>query len=157
MPVLASLLCGFVFGCGLTISGMIQPTKVLGFLDVFGIPGGAWDPSLAVVMAAGLTVASIGYAVVQRWPPLLEKETLWPTKTDIDPSLLSGALFFGVGWGLVGLCPGPAVVNLATLSLPVIVFVIAMAIGMLVHDLWGARRAVPGSSSLAATTAAADG
>jgi uncharacterized protein len=157
MPIVASFLCGLVFGCGLTISGMIQPTKVLGFLDVFGIPGGVWDPSVAVVMAAGLTVASIGYAVVRQRPPLLEKKTLWPTKTDIDPSLLSGALLFGVGWGLVGLCPGPAVVNLATLSLPVIVFVIAMAIGMLLHDLWPARTAVPGSSSLAATTAAADG
>jgi uncharacterized protein len=157
MPVLASFLCGFVFGCGLMVSGMIQPTKVLGFLDVFGIPSGAWDPSLAVVMAAGLTVAGCGYAVVRRRPPLFEKESLWPTKTDINPSLLSGALLFGVGWGLVGLCPGPAVVDLATLSLPVIVFVIAMAIGMLVHDLRPARTAVPTSSSLADTTAAADG
>jgi uncharacterized membrane protein YedE/YeeE len=61
---------------------------------------------------------------------------LWPTKKDIDSSLLSGALLFGIGWGLVGLCPGPAIVDLSTLSLPVIVFVIAMAIGMLAHDLW---------------------
>jgi hypothetical protein len=66
MSVLASLFCGFVFGCGLIVSGMTQPTKVLGFLDVFGIPSGAWDPSLAVVMAAGLTVAGIGY--VRRRP-----------------------------------------------------------------------------------------
>src|SRR6516162_4281860 len=80
MSVLASLFCGFVFGCGLIVSGMIQPTKVLGFLDIFGIPSGAWDPSLAVVMAAGLTVAGIGYAVVRRRPPLFEKESLWPTR-----------------------------------------------------------------------------
>jgi uncharacterized membrane protein YedE/YeeE len=153
MSVLASLFCGFVFGCGLIVSGMTQPTKVLGFLDFFGIPSGAWDPSLAVVMAAGLTVAGIDYAVVRRRPPLFEKESQWPTKTDIDPSLLSGALLFGIGWGLVGLCPGPAVVNLATLSLPVIVFVIAMAIGMLMHDLRPARTAAPASSSLAGTTA----
>jgi uncharacterized protein len=153
VPVLASLICGFIFGCGLTVSGMIQPAKVLGFLDFFGIPSGAWDPSLAVVMAAGLVVASIGYALVQRRPPLFEKKSLWPTKTDIDPSLLSGALLFGIGWGLVGLCPGPAVVNLATLSLPVIVFVIAMAIGMLMHDLRPARTAAPASSSLVGTTA----
>lgn len=154
MPVLASLVCGFVFGWGLTASGMIQPAKVLGFLDIFGIPSGTWDPSLAVVMAAGLTVASIGYALVRRRPPLFEKKSLWPTKKDIDRTLLSGALLFGVGWGLVGLCPGPAVANLATLSLPVIVFVIAMAVGMLAHDLWPARAAVPAAYSLAGTTAA---
>jgi uncharacterized membrane protein YedE/YeeE len=136
MPIFASLVCGFVFGCGLTVSGMIQPAKVLGFLDVFG----AWDPSLAVVMAAGLTVTSIGYALVRRRSPLFEKESLWPTKKDIDQSLLLGALLFGIGWGLVGLCPGPAVTNLATLSLPVIIFVIAMALGMLAHDLMLARR-----------------
>src|SRR6516165_8396975 len=142
MPVLASLICGFVFGCGLTISGMIQSTKVLAFLDVFGISSGAWDPSLAVVMAAGLTVAGIGYKLARRRPPLFEKESLWPAKKEIDRSLLSGAVLFGVGWGLVGLCPGPAVTNLATLSLPVIVFIIAMAIGMLAHDLMLARAAV---------------
>ncbi len=139
MPALASLLCGFVFGCGLTISGMIQPTKVLGFLDVFGIASGTWDPSPAVVMAAALTVATIGYALMGTRPPLFETKSLWPARTDIDRPLLSGALLFGIGWGLVGLCPGPAIVNLSTLSLPVIVFVIAMAIGMLVHDLWPAH------------------
>jgi len=154
MSVLASLFCGFVFGCGLIVSGMIQPTKVLGFLDIFGIPSGAWDPSLAVVMAAGLTVAGIGYAVVRRRPPLIEKESLWPTKKDIDRSLLSGALLFGVGWGLIGLCPGPAVVNLATLSLPVIVFVIAMAIGMLARDLWPARAAGAAPKALVSSTVA---
>jgi uncharacterized protein len=154
MPVLASLLCGFVFGCGLTVSGMIQPAKVLGFLDVFGIPSGAWDPSLAVVMAVGLSVTGIGYAVVGRRPPLFEKESLSPAKTDIDTSLLSGALLFGVGWGLVGLCPGPAIVNLATLSLPVVIFVIAVGIGMLVHDLWSGRAAVRDRNSLVGTTAA---
>jgi len=105
-------------------------------------------------MAVGLTVAGIGYAVVRRRPPLIEKESLWPTKTDIDSSLLTGALLFGIGWGLVGLCPGPAVVNLATLSLPVIVFVIAMAIGMLAHDLWPARAAGATRKSLVNSTVA---
>jgi uncharacterized membrane protein YedE/YeeE len=156
MPVLASLVCGFVFGWGLTTSGMIQPAKVLGFLDVFGIPSGTWDPSLAVVMAAGLTVAGIGYALVRRRPPLFEQKSLWPTKKDIDSPLLFGALLFGVGWGLVGLCPGPAVANLATLSLPVAIFVIAMALGMLVHDFWLARAAEPSPRGLAGT-AGADG
>ena len=154
MPIFASLVCGFLFGCGLTVSGMIQPVKVLGFLDVFGIRSGAWDPSLAVVMAAGLTVAGIGYKLARRRPPLFEKESLWPAKKEIDRSLLSGAVLFGVGWGLVGLCPGPAVTNLATLSLPVIVFIIAMAIGMLAYDLWLVRAAVPAAPKLAGTTAA---
>ena len=154
MPVLASLVCGFVFGWGLTVSGMTQPAKVLGFLDLFGIPGGTWDPSLAVVMAAGLAVASIGYALVGRRPPLFEKRNLWPNKKDVDQPLLFGALLFGVGWGLVGLCPGPAVVNLATLSLPVAVFVIAMALGMLVHDF--GSRAEPAPRGLA-DIAGADG
>ena len=156
MPVLASLVCGFVFGWGLTVSAMIQPTKVLGFLDVFGIPSGTWDPSLAVVMATGLTVTSIGYALVRRRPPLFEKTSLWPTRKDIDQPLLFGALLFGLGWGLVGLCPGPAVANLSTLSLPVAILVIAMALGMLIHDLWLGRAIEPLPHSLAGT-AAADG
>ena len=146
MPALASLLCGFLFGCGLTISGMIQPAKVLGFLDVFGIPSGAWDPSLAVVMAAGLAVTAVGFALLGTRPPLFERQSLWPAKKQIDRSLLSGALLFGVGWGLVGLCPGPAIADLSTLSLPVIEFVIAMAIGMFAHDVWS-RRATEGAAA----------
>jgi uncharacterized membrane protein YedE/YeeE len=156
MPVLASLVCGFVFGCGLVVSGMIQPTKVLGFLDFFSIPSGAWDPSLAVVMAAALAVASLGYASLGTRPPLFERQSLWPTKKDVDWSLLSGALVFGLGWGLIGLCPGPAIVDLSTLSLPVIVFVIAMAIGMLAHDLLPARATGAARKSLV-SPAVADG
>jgi uncharacterized membrane protein YedE/YeeE len=156
MPVLASLVCGFVFGWGLTTSGMIQPAKVLGFLDVFGIPSGTWDPSLAVVMAAGLMVASIGYALLRRRPPLFETKSLWPMKKDIDQPLLSGALLLGVGWGLVGLCPGPAVANLATLSPSAAIFVIAMALGMLGDDRWLARPAEPSPRGLSGT-AGADG
>jgi len=154
VPILASLVCGFVFGCGLVVSGMVQPAKVLGFLDFFGIPSGAWDPSLAVVMAAALAVAGLGYAQLGTRPPLFERQSLWPTKKDIDSSLLSGALLFGIGWGLVGLCPGPAIVNLSTLSLPVIVFVIAMATGMLAHDLWATTAAGAIRRSLISPTVA---
>jgi uncharacterized membrane protein YedE/YeeE len=154
MPTLAALICGFIFGWGLTISGMIQPTKVLAFLDVFGIANGTWDPSLAVVMAGALAIAGIGYALARRRPPLIEKESLWPTKKEIDSPLIWGAALFGVGWGLVGLCPGPAVTNLATLSLPVILFVIAMTIGMLAYDLFAARATAPAVPGLAARTAA---
>ena len=154
MPILASLICGFVFGCGLVVSGMIQPGKVLGFLDLFGIPSGTWDPSLAVVMAAALAVAGLGYALLGARPPLFERKSLWPTKKDIDRSLLSGALLFGIGWGLVGLCPGPAIVDLSTLLLPVIIFVIEMATGMVAHDLWPARAAGAAPKSLVSPTVA---
>jgi uncharacterized membrane protein YedE/YeeE len=133
MPMIASLVCGLIFGAGLLISGMVQPTKVLGFLDIFGI----WDPSLAVVMVAALAVAIPGFMLVNgRSRPLLAARSLWPTKRDIDLPLIIGAALFGVGWGLVGLCPGPTLESLATLSLPVIVFVIAMAGGMALHDFW---------------------
>jgi uncharacterized protein len=139
MPALASLLCGFIFGSGLVISGMVQTTKVLGFLDVFGIPSGTWDPSLIVVMAAGLVVTGIGFALIRPRTPIFAPKGFWPTATDIDRPLLAGAALFGIGWGLVGLCPGPAIADLATLSPGVFVFVIAMAIGMAAHDLWQSR------------------
>ena len=105
-------------------------------------------------MAAALAVAGLGYASLRTRPPLFERESMWPTKKDIDRSLLSGALLFGVGWGLIGLCPGPAIVNLSTLSLPVIIFVIAMAIGMVAHDLWLARAAAAAPKALVSPTAA---
>jgi len=134
MPLmLAAFVSGLVFGLGLLVSGMMQPAKVLGFLDIFG----AWDPTLAVVMAAALTVTAIGFVLARRRAaPLFGSENLWPTKSDIDRPLVVGAALFGVGWGLVGLCPGPALENLATLSPQVIVFVIAMAAGMVAHDVW---------------------
>ena len=132
MLALAGLICGFVFGWGLLISGMMQPAKVLAFLDVFG----AWDPSLLVVMAAALAVGSAGYAVARPRMPMFAARNLWPEKTMIDAPLVIGATLFGVGWGLSGLCPGPAIENLATLSPRLIVFVIAMALGMAAHDAW---------------------
>ena len=136
MLLLASLLCGFLFGCGLLVSGMVSPTKVLGFLDLLG----DWDPSLAVVMAAALAVTRSGFEIAQRrGRPLLADKCDWPTKTKIDTPLVSGAVLFGIGWGLVGLCPGPAVQNLATLSPQVLVFVAAMLTGMALHDLWRQR------------------
>ena len=154
MRALASLLCGFVFGWGLFISGMIRPDKVLNFLDVLAIPSGKWDPSLAVVMATALVVTGIGYALARRRAPVFEPENQWPTQTAIDRPLIAGSVLFGVGWGLVGLCPGPAIANLATLSAPVIVFVVAMALGTLVHDFWYVRGATPAAPSLAQANAA---
>lgn len=133
MPMLASLLCGLVFGAGLLISGMVQPTKVLAFLDIFG----AWDPSLAVVMMAALAVSIPGFMLANgRSQPLLATGSFRPTRDDIDRPLVIGAALFGIGWGLVGLCPGPALESLATLSPGVIAFVGAMAAGMVLRDVW---------------------
>ena len=133
MRMIASLLCGLVFGAGLLISGMVQPTKVLGFLDIFG----AWDPSLGVVMAAALAVSVPGFRLANgRSRPLLADQSFWPTRNQIDRPLIMGAALFGIGWGLVGLCPGPALESLATLSPGILVFVAAMAGGMTLHDFW---------------------
>ena len=137
MLIIASLLSGLVFGAGLLISGMVKPTKVLAFLDIFG----AWDPSLAVVMAAALAVSAPGFMLATgRSRPLLAAQSVWPTKNHIDRPLIVGAALFGVGWGLVGLCPGPALESLATLSPGVVAFVAAMAVGMILHDLWQKSR-----------------
>jgi len=156
MPALASLVCGFIFGLGLVISGMVSPTKVLGFLDVLSIPSGNWDPSLAVVMAAGLAVTGIGFALVRPRTPVFESESRWPTASTINRPLLTGAALFGIGWGLVGLCPGPAIADLATLSPAVIDFVIAMMLGMVGYDLWQSR-AAPQIESKVLNTGTADG
>jgi uncharacterized membrane protein YedE/YeeE len=154
MPAIAALVCGFVFGWGLRVSGMMQPGKVLAFLDIFGIPIGVWDPSLAVVMAAALAVSGAGYALAKRRAqPLFAGQSLWPTKSDIDPPLVIGSALFGAGWGLVGLCPGPALENLATLSPRVIAFVIAMAVGMAMHDAWHKRRPMLRREGTVAATA----
>ena len=137
MPVTAAaLICGLMFGLGLLISGMVQPSKVLAFLDIFG----AWDPSLAVVMMAALAVSIPGFMLARRRKgPILATRTVLPTKPEIDRPLVFGSALFGMGWGLVGLCPGPALENLATLSPRVIVFVVAMVTGMALHDFWQKR------------------
>ena len=134
----AALLCGVIFGLGLLISGMVQPSKVLAFLDIFGM----WDPSLAVVMAAALAVSAGGYRIIAFiGRPVLASRSSWPVRRDIDAALVVGAVLFGIGWGLVGLCPGPALENIATLSPRVIAFVAAMAAGMVLHRIWQAGRA----------------
>jgi len=151
---IASFLCGLIFGWGLLISGMTQPDKVLGFLDVFG----RWDPTLAFVMAGALAVSALGFAMVKRRAaPIFATESLWPSRTDIDRPLVVGAVLFGAGWGLVGLCPGPALENLASLSPRVIVFVVAMALGMIVQDVWQRRTPSPSELGDAALATSADG
>jgi len=131
--IVASFASGLVFGIGLLISGMTEPGKVLGFLDIFG----AWDATLAFVMAGAVAVASIGFAVARhRSAPVFASAFAWPSRQDIDAPLVVG---FGIGWGLCGICPGPALVNLAGFSWPIIVFVITMALGMLGFELWQRR------------------
>ncbi len=148
---LASLACGLVFGFGLLISGMVNPQKVLGFLDIFG----AWDPSLAVVMAAALVVTYAGYAVaLGRDRPVFAASHFWPTGSVIDRNLIAGAALFGAGWGLVGLCPGPALENFVTLSPKVLVFVAAMIVGMYARDSLARRE---GARPVAVTQMQADG
>lgn len=131
MPYLAaSFGVGLLFGIGLVVSQMINPAKVLGFLDV----AGRWDPSLALVMAAAVAVSSIGYAVARRrGRPALNQQLKVPTRRDIDFRLVAGAAIFGVGWGLIGLCPGPALTALAYGKWEVVLFVVAMAAGVLLH------------------------
>ena len=148
MPtVLAALVSGLIFGFGLAISGMTQPTKVLGFLDVLGIASGTWDPTLAFVMIGALAVAAPGYLLARRRErPLFAVVAAWPKKREIDRPLIAGAVLFGLGWGLVGLCPGPAIANLPSLSSRIVAFVIAMAGGMLALDARRRSRAIEKSA-----------
>ena len=119
---------GALFGVGLLVSGMTQPAKVIGFLDVFG----AWDPSLAFVMLGAIAVHFVAYRLIRRRAsPLLAEKWVLPTRRDIDFKLVAGAAVFGLGWGLAGYCPGPAVVSLASGAPGVVVFTAAMLAGML--------------------------
>jgi len=111
---------------------------VLSFLDIFG----AWDATLAFVMAGAVAVAAIGFALARRRSaPVLASHFSWPARSDIDASLVIGSALFGIGWGLCGICPGPALVNLAGLSAPILVFVAAMVVGMFGYELWQRRNA----------------
>jgi uncharacterized membrane protein YedE/YeeE len=137
MRILAAFVCGLIFGLGLVISGMTDTNKVLGFLDVLAIPKGAWDPTLVIVMVTALAVSMPGFVLARRRArPLLADAAAWPTRKGMDLPLIGGAALFGTGWGLVGLCPGPAIANLATASPAVIQFVTAMIAGMLAYDFW---------------------
>jgi uncharacterized protein len=130
LRMLVYLFSGALFGLGLTISGMVNPQKVIGFLDVTG----NWDPTLAVVMAGALLVAIPALRLIFKRPrPVLEDEFEVPTKKELDAKLLGGSALFGVGWGLSGLCPGPAMTALASGLAPVFAFVAAMIAGMALY------------------------
>lgn len=132
LQLLVSLLAGTIFGFGLSLSGMINPARVLGFLDLLS---GQWDPTLMFVLGGALLVAVPGVMLQRRLArPLLDQRFHLPTKTAIDRRLLLGAALFGAGWGLAGFCPGPAIAGLATGLPMVLLFVATMAAGMLLHD-----------------------
>ncbi|MGI9412960.1 MAG: DUF6691 family protein [Hyphomicrobiales bacterium] len=146
MRALAGLLSGLVFGTGLVVSGMSNPAKVLNFLDF----AGTWDPSLAFVMAGAGVVTFIGYRLVQARPhPAFADRFHLPSASDIDGPLLAGAASFGLGWGLGGYCPGPAVTALSLGANGTLVFVACMLIGM-----WAARAAKDRSGRVTASPTA---
>ncbi|PWC28338.1 DUF6691 family protein [Teichococcus aestuarii] len=127
MPFLVNLGLGLLFGLGLLVSGMADPAKVLNFLDL----GGAWDPSLAFVMAGAVLTTALGYRLVLRRPrPLLAEAFQLPTRRAVDGRLLLGAALFGIGWGLGGFCPGPALASLGLGAPGTLAFLPAMLAGM---------------------------
>lgn len=135
--VLLALLAGFIFGVGLIVSGMTQPAKVVGFLDILG----GWDPSLAFVMLGAIAVHFLAYRLVPRLPrPLWASRWTLPTRRDVDARLIVGAVLFGAGWGLGGYCPGPALTSVASGTMSALLFTGSMLLGMWAYNLWETSR-----------------
>jgi uncharacterized protein len=125
-----ALVAGLLFGLGLGISEMLSPSRVLGFLDISGL----WDPTLLFVMGGALLITFPAFRLARRMQhPLFESKFALPTRKDIDARLIQGAVLFGIGWGLAGLCPGPAIVGLASLNTEVLLFFVSMLTGMLLY------------------------
>ncbi len=138
MAMFLSLAAGLVFGLSLILSGMANPAKVLGFLDL----AGPWDPSLAFVMAGAIAVGTVAFAVARkRTVSLLGLQMKLPTSTQLDPRLVMGSVLFGVGWGVAGFCPGPALVALGMGETKALVFVAAMLAGMGIFEVLERRAA----------------
>ena len=128
MRLIVALLCGMLFGAGLTISQMVNPNKVLNFLDVFG----NWDPSLAFVMIGGISVFWLGFFLIvkKRPKPVLAEKFDLPTNSKMDKKLLFGGMLFGLGWGLAGICPGPAIANISGGDGKILGFIVMMLLGI---------------------------
>lgn len=136
MRVVIALAGGILFGAGLAVSGMADPSRVTGFLDLFG----RWDPTLAFVMAGAILPMAVAWRVQRRAPHALSGEPFRvPATAKLDAPLAIGALLFGVGLGLSGICPGPAIANLGLAPLSTVPFIAAMAAGMVLHRLWASR------------------
>ena len=132
MTKLSSLISGIVFGLGLTISGMVNPEKVLGFLNIFD----AWDPSLMFVMIGAIIIFSPLHFIFKRKSrPIFAKNFVLPSNNNIDNNLIIGAIMFGTGWGLAGLCPGPAISAISFLNTSVYLFVIFMFLGFYLGNI----------------------
>lgn len=130
MSLVAAFFCGILFSIGLAVSGMTSPYKVVGFLDFFG----NWDPSLLFVMVGAIGVYFVGYRLtVRKAKPVLTSSFHLPVKKNIDKPLIVGSILFGIGWGLAGFCPGPALTSMVTFQLQPITFVIAMILGMIAY------------------------
>ena len=152
--ILAALVSGLLFGAGLTISQMVNPAKVAGFLDV----AGDWDPSLALVMGGALTVTAICYRLtVRRATPLFARGFRVPTAGGVDGRLLGGAALFGIGWGLAGFCPGPAIASLAFGIWQTALFVLAMVGAMALWEWMPTDLAAPEKSEEPGTIASVPG
>ncbi len=133
MTKLSSLISGIIFGLGLTISGMLNPSKVLGFLNIFE----DWDPSLMFVMVGAILIFSpLHFIFKKKSKPIFAKVFTFPSKKDIDKNLIIGASLFGAGWGLVGLCPGPAISAISFLNTDVYLFVLFMFFGFYLSNLF---------------------
>lgn len=145
MNVFTSLLAGLVFGLGLIVSGMANPAKVLGFLDL----GGAWDPSLALVMAGAIGVGTVAFAISRRRTlSLLGDKMMLPTSRQIDRRLVVGSLLFGIGWGVAGFCPGPGLVGVGMGEVKAMIFVAAMLAGMGLFEWLEHRKPVVPAAAL---------
>lgn len=137
MTTAIAALVGLIFGLGLLVSGMANPQKVLGFLDL----AGPWDPSLALVMGGAIAVGLVGFAIARkRQRSLLGEPMQLPSRTDIDAPLLVGSALFGIGWGLAGYCPGPALTGITAGMPSAIIFSAAMLAGMVLFGLWQGRK-----------------
>lgn len=144
MYVFTALLAGLVFGMGLIVSGMANPAKVLGFLDL----AGRWDPSLGLVMAGAISVGLIAFTVAaRRTRSFLGAELKLPGDRHIDRRLIGGGLVFGVGWGVAGFCPGPALVALGVGEAKAVIFVTAMLVGMGIFELLERRKSARQASA----------
>lgn len=140
MSVIFQFAIGLIFGLGLVVSGMFDPAKVLNFLDLAAIPAGAWDPSLAFVMAGAIAATFVGFQIVsKRGQPIFGEKFHLPTAKDLDTRIIAGPAIFGVGWGLAGFCPGPAFTALGGGTLLSVMFAISMLTGM-VAARWLANR-----------------
>ena len=135
-----ALVAGLIFASGLALGGMMNPRKVQGFLDVgalFGWGGGKWDPSLAFVMGGALLVSLVAFGTVKaHHVPWISGRFELPTRRDVDAKLVVGAILFGIGWGIAGYCPGPALASLFTGSTDILWFLGAMVLGMLIAKTW---------------------